>query len=300
MSRARLIVLVAFLTIVVVSALAFFTSVSLPPVDSLTHTRPRHTSLMRARAAEAKRQGRRAVIDQRWVAYDHISPTLRRAVLIAEDDAFFSHDGLDWNEMKAAARANWAKGRIVRGGSTITQQLAKNLYLGEERSIIRKLREIVIARRMEEALSKRRIFELYLNLIEWGDGVYGAEAAARRYFGVSAHDLSPRQSALLAAVIINPRRYSPVHPQRRIERRMKKILGRMWRRGFLSESEYRVAIGEAPPPSFNPFDWLFGGSKPSPTPDAAPPPDTTWEEESTDEAAAPARQDTVASDTLPP
>src|SRR5262245_14965653 len=115
MSRARLIVLVAFLVLVLASAAAFFASVSLPPVDSLARTPPRHTSLMRARAAEAKRHGRRAVIDQRWVSYDQISPTLRRAVLIAEDDAFFSHDGLDWNELKAAARTNWAKGRIVRG-----------------------------------------------------------------------------------------------------------------------------------------------------------------------------------------
>jgi monofunctional biosynthetic peptidoglycan transglycosylase len=296
MSRARLIVVVAFLAIVGVSALAFFASVSLPPVDSLARTRPQHTSLMRARAAEAKREGRRAVIDQRWIPYDHISPTLRRAVLIAEDDAFFSHDGLDWNEIKAAARTNWQRGRIVRGGSTITQQLAKNLYLGEERNIIRKLREMVIARRLEEALSKRRIFELYLNLIEWGDGIYGAEAASRRYFGISAHDLSPRQAALLAAVIINPRRFSPVHPTHRIERRMKKILGRMWRRGFLSESEYRVALGEAPKP-FNPFDWLFG--KPSPTPEAAPPPDTTWEEEAPPEE--PAASDTAAvPDSMPP
>ncbi|HET9325362.1 MAG TPA: monofunctional biosynthetic peptidoglycan transglycosylase [Candidatus Eisenbacteria bacterium] len=297
MSRARLIALIAFLVVVFVSAIAFFASVSLPPVDSLTRTRPRQTSLMRARADEARRKGRRAVIDQRWVAYDHISPLLRRAVLIAEDDAFFSHDGLDWNELKSAARTNWKRGRIVRGGSTITQQLAKNLYLGQERSIIRKAREMLIARRLEETLSKRRIFELYLNLIEWGDGIYGAEAAARRHFGVSASNLSPRQAALLASVIINPRRFSPVQPTRRIERRMKKILGRMWRRGFLSESEYRVALGEAPPPS-SPFDWLFGGGDPTPTPEAAPPPDTTWEEEGPLEE--PATVDTLAVDTLPP
>jgi monofunctional glycosyltransferase len=237
-------------------------------VAGLARQTPRFTSLMRARAAAAARAGQHYRVDQRWVSYDRISPTLRRAVLIAEDDAFFSHDGLDWNEMRAAARANLRRGRVVRGGSTITQQLAKNLYLGEERTLLRKLREILLARRLERALSKRRIFELYLNLIEWGDGIFGIEAAAHRHFGVSASDLSPRQAALLAAVIINPRRYSPVEPSRRIESRMRMILSRMRRRGFLSERDYRVAIGEAPP-SFNPFEWLFG-PRPSPTPEPEP------------------------------
>jgi len=293
MGRGTLVV--AFLVLLIGGGiLVFAASVSLPPVGSLARTRPRVTSLMRARAVEARRAGRPVVIDERWVPYDRISPRLRRAVLIAEHDAVFSHDGLDWNEIQSAARVNLRRGRIVRGGSTITQQLAKNLYLGEERTIIRKLREMFIARRLEDALTKRRIFELYLNLIEWGDGIYGAEAAARRYFGVTASDLSPRQAALLAAVIVNPRRYSPTDPSRRIERRMRMILGRMWRRGFLSESEYRVAMGQAPPPSFNPFEWLFGGSKPSPTPAPAPPADTTWDRRSEDSAA----MDSVAIDSL--
>jgi monofunctional biosynthetic peptidoglycan transglycosylase len=179
----------------------------------------------------------------------------------------------------------------VRGGSTITQQLARNLYLGEERTLLRKLREMLLARRLERALSKRRIFELYLNLIEWGDGVFGAEAAARRHFGTTAADLTPRQAALLAAVIINPRRYSPVNPAPRIERRMRIILGRMRRRGFISEDEYLVAMGRATPHHFfNPFEWLFGSpherheaspvptqSEPAPadTATVAPPPDSS-------------------------
>src|SRR5437870_8959931 len=191
---------------------------------------------MRAREAEARRLGAPSDIDFRFVPYDRISALLRRAVLVAEDDAFFQHGGLDWNEIGASARRDLERRSFVRGGSTITQQLARNLYLGEERTLTRKLKEIVLALRIERAVSKRRIFELYLNLIEWGDGIYGAEAAARRYFGVSAHELSPRQAALLAAVIVNPRRYSPLEPGRRIERRMRMILGRMWRRGFLSES----------------------------------------------------------------
>jgi monofunctional biosynthetic peptidoglycan transglycosylase len=221
---------------------------SLPDVTSLAHRVPARTALMRRRVDEARARGRIATVDQRWVPYEGISPTLRRAVLIAEDDAFFSHGGLDWDEIRASMRKNIEAGRVVRGGSTITQQLAKNLFLGPERSVSRKLKEMLLARRLEEALSKRRIFELYLNLIEWGDGIYGIEAAARRHFGVSASSLDARSSALLAAVIINPRRFDPARPDHRIERRARMILSRMRRRGFISEEEYLVAIGQPPVP----------------------------------------------------
>src|SRR5215831_6645928 len=261
MSLVRIIVatVASVIALVVLVVLAAFTG--LPEVGDLTHHTPRRTALMRARAREALRDGRRFSIDERWVPYERISPTLRRAVLIAEDDAFFSHDGLDWNEIRASAQVNLERGRIVRGGSTITQQLARNLYLGEERTLLRKLREMLLARRLENALTKRRIFELYLNLIEWGDGVFGVEAAARRHFGTSAADLTPRQAALLAAVIINPRRFSAEDPVPRIERRMRMILFRMRHRGFITEDEYLVAIGKAAPHHFfNPFEWLFGGS----------------------------------------
>ena len=228
---------------------------------------PGPTSMMRRRAAEAESEGRRYAVDRRWVPYDRISPLLRRAVLIAEDDAFFAHGGLDWNEIRASARRDLEEHRAVRGGSTITQQLAKNLYLGNERTLTRKLKEIVLALRLERALSKRRIFELYLNEIEWGDGVFGAEAAARRHFGVSAMELDPRQAVLLAAIIINPRRYSPLAPAPRIERRVRMIAARLHRRGALDDRQYRVALGEAPPPSHGFFDWLFGAA-----PDTAPAP----------------------------
>jgi len=224
-------------------------SASLPDVAMLERRTPARTSLMRRRVAEARASGRDLRIDQRWIPYERIAPVLRRAVLIAEDDAFFSHGGLDWGEMRASMRRNLEAGRIVRGGSTITQQLARNVYLGNERTVTRKLREIMLARRIEGALSKRRIFELYLNLIEWGDGIFGIEAAAQRHFGVSASALDARQAALLAAVIINPRRFDPAQPNRRIERRARMILGRMWRRGFIGELEYLVATGRTPPPT---------------------------------------------------
>ncbi len=240
---AALVLLVAGAALVAVSALR----AGLVDVDRLAREAPRTTALMRARAAAAARAGRAWRPRQSWVGYERVSPLLRRAVLTAEDAAFFRHGGLDWNELRAAARRDLEERRVVRGGSTITQQLAKNLYLGDRRTLTRKLTEVFLALRMERALSKRRIFELYLNLIEWGDGIYGAEAAARHYFGVSAAGLSPRQATLLAAVIINPRRYSVLDPPRRIERRVRMIAGRMHRRGALDDAQYAQALGLPPP-----------------------------------------------------
>ena len=289
MKRAALWISAALLLGLGSCGLMLLAAAGLPPVGRLATRAPARTSLMRAREAEAHRLGRPFHVDQRWVSYERISPRLRHAVLIAEDDAFFAHGGLDWDQLEAAARQNLKRGRVVRGGSTITQQLAKNLYLSEERTIVRKLKEILLAIRLERTLSKRRIFELYLNLIEWGDGIYGIEAAARRHFGVSAADLDARQAALLAAVIINPRRYSPVSPGPRILRRMRIILGRMFRRGLLGEEEYRAALGEATRPE-SPLEWLFGPARDTtaaPAPPQAPEPDS--------ESAAP--QDSAPPDT---
>ncbi len=216
-------------------------------VGTLARHDPGRTALMRQREREAAAAGRRAREDRIWVPYSRISPHLRRAVLIAEDDAFFSHGGLDWNEIRESAKHDLRTGRLARGGSTITQQLAKNLWLGTARTPMRKLEEVLLAIRLERALTKRRIFELYLNVIEWGDGVYGCEAAARHWFGTSAAALDARQSVRLAAVIINPRRYSPTEPPRRIERRVRMIASRMRRRGELSESDWRAVLGLEPP-----------------------------------------------------
>lgn len=239
-------------------------------VDSLARAEPGRTALMRQRAREAAAKGLRARETRVWVPYGRISPHLRRAVLIAEDDAFFSHDGLDWNEIRESARHDLRTGRLARGGSTITQQLAKNLWLGTARTPLRKLEEVFLAVRMERALTKRRIFELYLNVIEWGDGVYGCEAAARHWFGTRAAALDARQSVRLAAVIINPRRYSPTEPPRRIERRVRMIASRMRRRGELSEADWRGVLGLPAPPdtaAAAPPD-----SSVAPAPDAESPP----------------------------
>jgi monofunctional biosynthetic peptidoglycan transglycosylase len=232
---------------------------ALPRVDELATHVPARTAIMREREAEARARGKPFRPDQRWIPLDRISPLLRDAVLVAEDDAFFQHGGLDWRAIRESAQRNVEAGRIVRGGSTITQQLAKNLYLGSERTIPRKAEEILLALRLERALSKRRILELYLNLIEWGDGIFGVEAAARRYYGVSASALDARESAHLAAVIVNPRRFSPLGDSPRIERRAHMILARLYRRGVLTEAEYRAALGPEHRGGF--WDWILGGRR---------------------------------------
>jgi monofunctional biosynthetic peptidoglycan transglycosylase len=204
-----------------------YTWLTLPDVRPLRTSVPEETAFMRLRAEEAARAGRRAGRTRRWVPYSRISPALVRAVVVTEDAAFWSHRGIDLAEVRASLDAWWADGGTLRGGSTITQQLAKNLYLSPSRNPYRKLRELLIARRLEAELGKRRILELYLNLIEWGDGIWGAEAAARAYFGVSAAELTNEQAALLAGAIINPRVYSPNRPNRRLLQRQEIILRRM-------------------------------------------------------------------------
>jgi monofunctional biosynthetic peptidoglycan transglycosylase len=192
---------------------------------------------MRMRASEAANAGKPASISHRYVRYGRISPLLVRAVLVAEDAAFFSHDGVDYEELRISMEKNWERLEFLRGASTITQQLAKNLYLSPSRNPYRKVRELMITRRLEAELSKTRILELYLNLIEWGDGVWGAEAAAQRYFGVPASDLSAEQAALMAGAIINPRVYSPARPNKRLLQRQQIILGRMARKAAPEEGK---------------------------------------------------------------
>jgi monofunctional glycosyltransferase len=205
---------------------------TLPDVRPLKTQTPTSTAFMRMRQAEAIRAGKSPAYQQRFVRLGRVSPNLIRAVLLAEDAGFYGHGGVDWDEIRASLERNIDRGEFSRGASTITQQLAKNLYLSPSRNPYRKLSEWMIARRLESELSKSRILELYLNLIEWGDGIWGIEAAALRYFGVSAGGLSVEQSALLAAAIINPRVYSPARPNGRLLRRQQIILGRMAASGW--------------------------------------------------------------------
>lgn len=208
-------------------ALIAYAYLTLPDVRPLRSTNPPSTAFIDLRAREARARGQQPRRFQIWVRYGAISRDLVRAVLVAEDDAFWQHDGVDYEQLQESLQTDWARGRLLRGGSTITQQLAKNLYLSPSKNPIRKLRELIIARRLEAELKKSRILEIYLNVIEWGDGVYGAEAAARTYFHKPAIDLTPSEAALLAAVIINPRVLNPSRPTARIVRRQQLILRRM-------------------------------------------------------------------------
>ncbi|NOT27431.1 MAG: monofunctional biosynthetic peptidoglycan transglycosylase [Acidobacteria bacterium] len=208
-------------------ALVAYEYLTLPDVRVLAKTNPVSTAFMDLRTAEAAREGRTLRKVHRWVPYSRISASLKRAVLVAEDSAFWDHEGVDMEQIRASIQAGWEQGREIRGASTITQQLAKNLYLSPSRDPLRKLRELIIARRLEAALPKTRIFEIYLNVIEWGDGIWGAEAAAQRYFGIPSASLNREQAALLAGAIINPRLLNPARPTRRLLRRQRIILGRM-------------------------------------------------------------------------
>ena len=200
---------------------------TLPDVRVLATENPTSTAFTELRAREARADGKTPKHVQTWIAYRRISPALTRAVLVAEDAAFWQHDGVDYDELQKSVEVDWARGQLTRGASTITQQLAKNLYLSPSKNPLRKFRELIIARRLEAELSKQRIFELYLNVIEWGDGIYGADAAAQAYFHKSAAALGRSEAALMAGAIINPRVMNPLKPTRRLNRRQQIILGRM-------------------------------------------------------------------------
>jgi len=206
---------------------ATFVYLSLPDVRGLRTSNPDTTAFIELRAREARDRGETPRRLQRWIDYARISPNLKRAVLVTEDSAFWRHEGIDFEQLKESMEVNIERMEFARGGSTITQQLAKNLYLSPSKNPIRKVRELLIARRLEGELSTQRILEVYLNVIEWGDGVYGADAAARKYFRKSASELSAPEAALLAATISNPRAMDPANPAQRLRRRQQMIMRRM-------------------------------------------------------------------------
>lgn len=197
---------------------------TLPDTDLLARTNPTSTALMDHRLARAAEQGRPGKRQWIWTPLSRIAPELQRAVIAAEDASFFVHEGFDWEGIRDAALYNLEAGELKRGGSTITQQLAKNLYLSSERSLFRKAREALITRSLEHQLTKTRILELYLNVAEWGRGVYGAEAAARHHFGKSASDLTEDEAAWLAAILPSPQRYDPLRKTTFLTRRHQRIL----------------------------------------------------------------------------
>src|SRR5499425_1980032 len=188
---------------------------------------PSETAFMAMRDAELHAKGKTSRRAYQWIPYERISPALKRAMIAAEDARFVEHEGFDWEGIERAMDKNYRRGRVVAGGSTITQQLAKNLFLSGERSYWRKGEEALITLMLEAILDKRRIFEIYLNVIEWGNGIFGCEAAARRYFAASAADLSVEQAARLAAMAPNPRHYERNPGSRGLARKIPIILARM-------------------------------------------------------------------------
>ena len=188
---------------------------------------PDSTAFMRSRLEQLREEHPAARLRYRWVAYKSISVHLKRAVIAAEDAKFLQHDGFDWDGIRKAYEKNVREGEVVAGGSTISQQLAKNLFLSGERAFWRKAQEAAITVMLELILDKRRILELYLNVIEWGDGVFGAEAASRYHFGVSAAQLSAEQAARLAAMVPSPRRYGPGRNTAYLQRRTQTLMARM-------------------------------------------------------------------------
>ncbi len=226
-------ILLVILAVVIVYVL--YVWITFPDVSRLATEPPKTTAFMEERRDELRREGKDDHIDYRWVPYSAISPSLRRAVLVAEDDTFYEHGGVDVQAMRDALKRDWQRKKVTHGGSTITQQLAKNLYLSPSRNPIRKVKEYFLARSLEDHLTKKRILELYLNVVEMGDRVYGAEAASRAYFGVPASALSPNQAALLAGSLPNPRVMNPAVPNRRLRSRQRMILARMKRWGYLVE-----------------------------------------------------------------
>ena len=245
--------------IVAVPALLFacgaYVYLTTPDVRTLRSANPETTAFMELRTRDARARGEQPKRVQRWVSYGRLSPQLVRAVLVTEDSAFWQHDGLDYQQIKESFEVNLERGEFARGASTITQQLAKNLYLSPSKNPIRKLRELIIARRLEAELSKQRILEIYLNVIEWGDGIYGAEAAARTYFRKSAAQLSASESALLAAAIANPRVMNPGTPTARLRRRQQMVMRRM---GAVQPPPVIATVPNAPPeaPETPPLDQV--------------------------------------------
>ena len=229
----KIVLFKSLLVTALVGSIAYVYS-SLPNVAALKTRNPESSALMQLRDAEAKKKGTWRPHRQIWVPYEAVSEHLKKAILVSEDASFFSHKGVDIYELKESIKKDWKTGQFQRGGSTITMQVAKNLYLNPSKNPLRKAKEIAIAWQLENALTKRRIFEIYLNIVELGPNIYGAEAASRHYFGKSAANLAPLEAATLAALLP-----SPLHSREKsLLYRRNTILARLTSVGYLTSDEY--------------------------------------------------------------
>ena len=277
---------ILLILLVVVLLVIGWELITFPDVAALAKTPPKTTAFMEQRKKLLRSQGKDDAIRYRWVPYGKISPSLRRAVLVAEDNAFYDHQGVDTQAMKEAFERNWKRGKITHGGSTITQQLAKNLYLSPSRNPLRKIREYFIARSLERNLTKKRILEIYLNVVEMGERVYGADAASRFYFDKAPSALSASEAALLAGCLPNPRLMNPGNPNKRLRARQRMILSRMRRWGYMFEREVLTEKRPAPAATETTATGTTATEAPVTDTDLPPPePEQTGTAETTDTAA---------------
>ena len=241
--RKRKIVLMIILGIVLGFCLfAGYFFLTLPGVEFLRNQNPKTTAIIEQRKAEAKENKQKLQIRQSWVSFSVIPQLLKDTVRVSEDIDFYHHRGIDYYELKESLKRNFKEGKSARGGSTITQQLAKNLFLSTGKSYYRKLKEFFIAKKLEEFLSKDRIFTLYLNIIELGKGIFGVEAAARFYFGKPVGALTLVEIIRLSAVIPKPLRVTPLSDSRYLKWRAKLLLERLKQYGYITAAEYENAI----------------------------------------------------------
>jgi len=225
--------IIVFIILTILMGVGFY--FIFPDISNFKKENPKKTSFMEYREEEWKKQGKKISIKQIWTPISRISPYLVKAVLIAEDDKFYQHEGFDFEAIEKAIEKDIKQKKFKFGGSTISQQLVKNLYLSPSKNPLRKLKEAILTWRIEQTLTKRRILELYLNAAEWGEGIFGIEAASFYYYGKSASELSPEDAARLASVLPNPRKYSPTGTSRYVEKRSKLIYDIMVKRGIVTE-----------------------------------------------------------------
>jgi monofunctional biosynthetic peptidoglycan transglycosylase len=216
-----------------------------PNISKLKYENPQKTSFMKYREKEWLKEGKKYKIQQKWIKLSKVSPYLIKAVLISEDDKFWKHEGFDYDAIKKAIEKDIKAKKFKVGGSTISQQVTKNLYLSPSKNPIRKLIEFILTWRLERTLTKKRILEIYLNIAEWGDkGIFGIEMAAQHYYGKHAYDLNPKESARLAAVLPNPRIYNPLSNSKYIINRSNLIYSIMLKRGIIAPEYDNIITNE--------------------------------------------------------
>ena len=232
--------IISIVILLFVGIAGFYFYLGLPDVSALEANNPRTTALMLQRYREAKKSDQNFRIRHQWVDLEAIPKLLRETVRITEDASFFQHRGIDYTELKEAIKKNWKKGEYARGASTITQQLAKNLYLTTEKSVLRKIKELLITKRLESRLSKDRIFTIYLNVIEWGPGIFGVEAASKYYFHKPVSQLNLEEMVRLVAVIPKPLKINPTENSDWLKWKSRWILDALRRYAYIDQMQYQV------------------------------------------------------------